>query len=119
MWSGRKTSLDSLMLISNSSWTRRTGQEYQWQPLVNATGDQDEFAKRYGAATQENVLEFITFDPQNPNSILSCLKAARENARGVREIISSAMWQQLNKFYLMVKSAGSAPIDLDVATEFF
>ena len=95
------------------------GQAQQWQPLVNATGDQEEFAERYGPATQENVLEFITFDPQNPNSILSCLQAARENARGVREVISSAMWQQLNKFYLMVKSAGSAPIDLDVATEFF
>jgi uncharacterized alpha-E superfamily protein len=95
------------------------GQAHEWQPLVNATGDQEEFAERYGPATQDNVLEFITFDPQNPNSILSCLQAARENARGVREVISSAMWQQLNKFYLMVKSAGSAPIDLDVATEFF
>jgi uncharacterized alpha-E superfamily protein len=95
------------------------GQEHQWQPLVNATGDQDEFSERYGPATQDKVLEFITFDPQNPNSILSCLQAARENARGVREVISSAMWLQLNKFYLMVNSAGSAPIDLDVAAEFF
>jgi len=96
-----------------------TGQEHQWQPLVNATGDQDEFAKGYGVATQDNVLEFVTFDPQNPNSILSCLKAARENARGVREIISSAMWLQLNKFYLMVQSAAARPIDLDLAAEFF
>ena len=95
------------------------GQEQQWQPLVNATGDQEDFAKRYGAATQENVLEFLTFDPRNPNSILSCLQAARENARGVREVISSAMWLQLNKFYLMVKLAAVAPIDLDLAAEFF
>jgi uncharacterized alpha-E superfamily protein len=95
------------------------GQEQQWQPLVNATGDQEQFAKRYGAATQENVLQFLTFDPQNPNSILSCLQAARENARGVREVISSAMWLQLNKFYLMVKLAAAAPIDLDLAAEFF
>jgi len=94
-------------------------QPQQWQPLVNVTGDEAEFAKRYGAATQDNVLEFLTFDPQNPNSILSCLKAARENARGVREVISSAMWQQLNKFYLMVKVAAASPIDLDQATEFF
>jgi len=95
------------------------GQEHQWQPLMDATGDQEEFAKRYGLATQDNVLNFLTFDPQNPNSIFSCLQAARENARGVREIISSEMWLQLNKFYLMVKSAAKAPIDLDVATEFF
>ena len=95
------------------------GQPQQWQPLVSATGDQEDFARRYGEATQENVLEFLTFDPRNPNSILSCLRAARVNARGVRDVISSDMWLQLNKFYLMVKLAAVAPIDLDLATEFF
>ena len=44
---------------------------------------------------------------ENPNSILSCLRAARENARSVREIISSEMWEQLNKFYLMVRDGGT------------
>ncbi|MGA2245062.1 MAG: alpha-E domain-containing protein [Verrucomicrobiota bacterium] len=95
------------------------GQGQQWQPLVNATGDQEEFARRHGVATRDNVLQFVTFDPWNPNSILSCLQAARENARGVREIISSAMWLQLNKLFLMVKNAAASPIDLDSATEFF
>ena len=56
-----------------------------------------------------NVIQFLTFDPANPNSILACLRAARENARGVREIISSDMWLQLNKFYLMVESAADDP----------
>ena len=81
------------------------GQDQQWQPLVNITGDHEDFAKRCGAPTQPNVIEFLAFDPVNPNSILSCLRAARENARTVREIISSEMWLQLNKFYLMVNSA--------------
>jgi uncharacterized alpha-E superfamily protein len=94
-------------------------QEQQWQPLVNATGDQEEFAELHGLATLDNVLQFLTFDPQNPNSILSCLRAARENARAVREVISSAMWLQLNKFYLMVKHAAAAPMDLDLAADFF
>ena len=58
-------------------------------------------------ATQQNVIQFLTFDPENPNSILSCLRAARENARSVREIISSEMWEQLNKFYLMVNAAAA------------
>jgi hypothetical protein len=39
------------------------------------------------------------------NSIISCLRAARENARAVREIISSEMWEQLNRAYLMVTEA--------------
>src|SRR5207237_3978917 len=62
------------------------GDDPQWQPLVNTTGDHQDFIKRHGVANQENVIQFLTFDPQNVNSILSCIRAARENARSVREI---------------------------------
>jgi uncharacterized alpha-E superfamily protein len=81
------------------------GSVQQWQPLVDTTGDAVEFARRYGTATQRRVIQFLTFDPENPNSIRSCLRAARENGRSVREVISSEMWEQLNEFYLMVNSA--------------
>jgi len=83
------------------------GSAQQWQPLVDITGDTEGFEKRYGAATQQNVVQFLTFDPDNVNSIWSCLRAARENARSVREIISSEMWEQLNEFYLLVNSAAA------------
>ena len=81
------------------------GQEQQWQPLVNTSGDHEYFAKHYGVASRESVIQFLTFDDEYSNSILSCLCAARENARSIREIISSEMWEQINRFYLMVKEA--------------
>ena len=81
------------------------GAAQQWQPLVATTGDSEEFAKRYDTATQQNVIQFLTFDEENVNSIRSCLRLARENARSVREIISSEMWENLNEFYLRVNSA--------------
>ncbi|MBI2504478.1 MAG: alpha-E domain-containing protein [Candidatus Latescibacteria bacterium] len=77
----------------------------QWEPLVWVTGDHQAFAERCGTATREQVIDFLTFDQDNPNSILSCLFRARENARSVREIISSEMWEQINRFYLLVKGA--------------
>ena len=83
------------------------GSAQQWKPLVDTTGDAAEFAKRYGSATQHNVIQFLTFDDKNVNSICSCLRAARENARSVREIISSEMWEQVNQFYLMLNSAAA------------
>ena len=83
------------------------GSAQQWQPLVATTGDAEEFAKRYGTATQGNVIQFLTFDHESVNSIRSCLRAARENARSVREIISSEMWEQVNEFYLMVNAAAA------------
>jgi uncharacterized alpha-E superfamily protein len=85
-----------------------SGEAQQWEPLVNTTGDREAFLKAYGNPTPDHVLQFLTFDSENPNSILSCVRAARENARTVREIISSEMWLQLNKFYLMVRGAAEA-----------
>jgi uncharacterized alpha-E superfamily protein len=84
------------------------GSKQQWRPLVDTTGDTEEFTERYGAATQQNVMRFLTFDGDNVNSIVSCLRRARENARSVREVISSEMWEQVNGFYLMVNSAAAA-----------
>src|SRR3984957_17397746 len=104
----------NLMLDSPS------GADQQWEPLVNITGDHETFDKHYQkAATQQNVIDFLTFDRDNPNSILSCLRAARENARSVREIISSEMWFNLNTFYLMVNSAASSGKGYESPHEFF
>lgn len=94
------------------------GEDQDWQSLVNALGDQNAFAKQYDVASQENVLQFLVSDDQNPNSIASCVQAARANARSVREVISSAMWLQLNKFYLMVEGDAARPMDVDCLTHF-
>jgi len=75
----------------------------QWDPLLIATADNDLFVDYYDAATRENVIQFMTFDKRNPNSIISCLSNARENARTIREVISKEMWEHLNQFYLMVR----------------
>jgi uncharacterized alpha-E superfamily protein len=80
----------------------------QWAPLVTTTGDLAAFRKRHGEPTRENVIRFLAFDPDYPNSILSCLRAARENARSVRPAISSEMWLQVNTFYLLVHEAAQA-----------
>lgn len=81
------------------------GTQQQWEPLVVVTADLPLFKERYGKATQDNVVQFLAFDSEYPHSILSCLQAARENARSIREIISSEMWEQVNAFYWMVKEA--------------
>lgn len=85
----------------------------QWQPIVITTGDLELFTERYGVASKANVIQFLTFDRDYPNSIISCLQMARENARSIREVISSEMWQQVNDFYLMVQeySLGKEPPD--------
>ena len=81
------------------------GMPQQWQPLVSVSGDLELFNSYYNEANIENVIRFLSFDLNNPNSIISCLKLARENARSIREVISSEMWEEVNSFYLMIKEA--------------
>ena len=77
---------------------------HQWKPLIDTSGDTEAFREQYGEATQANVIHFLANDPENPNSIFSCLRAARENARSVRETISSSMWEQANRMYLETRT---------------
>src|SRR5262245_20433124 len=95
------------------------GATEQWQPLVITTADDLPFAERYGTATRDNVIQFLTFDQENPNSIIACLRAARENARSVREIISSEMWVQINTFYLMMNESAATDRVRESPYEFF
>lgn len=76
----------------------------QWDPIVKVTGDDDAFKSRYPVADRANVIEFLAFDPENPNSIVSCISKARENARTVREVISSEMWNEINRLHLDLQS---------------
>lgn len=85
----------------------------QWQPLIDTCGEAKVFRDRYGEATQETVVAFLAQDKEYSNSILSCLFAARENARSVRETISSEMWEHVNGIYLRVqKEYAKAPEDM-------
>ena len=93
--------------------------DHQWRPLVDITGDTEEFTERYGEASEAAVIRFLTFDIKNPNSILSCFRAARENARSVREIISSSMWEHLNQSYLMLTAAAGTGREVSDSHELF
>jgi uncharacterized alpha-E superfamily protein len=52
----------------------------------------------------ESVAHALTYG-ESRSSIVSCIAAARENARQVREQTGSAMWEQLNRLYLTVRGA--------------
>jgi uncharacterized alpha-E superfamily protein len=93
--------------------------EQQWLPLVVTTGDHEQFKERYETATKQNVIRFLTFDRENPNSIMSSVRAARENARAVRESISSEMWEHINRFYLLLRENNAEAAAYEESYDFF
>jgi uncharacterized alpha-E superfamily protein len=56
------------------------------------------------APLAERISRYMTFEPANPNSIVTCLTRARENARAIRENISAEMWEAVNSAYLAVRA---------------
>jgi uncharacterized alpha-E superfamily protein len=73
----------------------------RWLRLLEASQVPPPEDGKIDAATLTQVL---TLERGNPSSILSCVAAARENLRQVREQCSTEMWEQLNRLYLQVNS---------------
>ena len=75
-----------------------------WMPIIASTGDEEKFFSRHPKATGQSVTEFLVFDAENPNSIISSVSQARENARMVRDQITVELWEELNRLYLWIRS---------------
>ncbi len=67
----------------------------------------------------ETLTFLLTLDRTNPSSLFSCVAAARENLRQVREQCSTEMWEQLNRLFLQVKSTASDEVGLRDSYAFF
>lgn len=90
-----------------------------WGSILASSGDEELFGKYYEAADSRSVTEFFSFDLRNPNSILACVFAARENARMIRDQISIEMWETINELYLFLKSRSTTDVWAAGPYEFF
>ena len=76
-----------------------------WLPLLTATGDEAKYQALYQNISGTSVAEFLAIRADNPNSMLNSVRAARENARTVRDQISDEIWQCINGLRLFMESA--------------
>ncbi len=90
-----------------------------WMSIVLCSGDEESFLKLHERATAANVSEFMVFQQENPNSIVSSICQARENARMVRDQITLETWEELNRLYLFVLSPAARQMWIDSPTDFF
>jgi uncharacterized alpha-E superfamily protein len=77
-----------------------------WSATLVSLGMEQAFLAHQAAITPRAAFDFLAFDGAHPGSILSCLRAARENARAVRGAITSELWETLNATYLESRSYG-------------
>jgi uncharacterized alpha-E superfamily protein len=93
-FTARVVDVNAVTLLDTSTLL---GADADWEPIVRINGCEALFPNGdYDAA---DVLRTVCLDPTNLNSIVACIRAARENARQAREQISSEMWEQINEMY--------------------
>lgn len=79
----------------------------QWKPLVAITGDLPLYSASHSKVEKNEVIYFMGFDPQNPNSIYNSICKARENARAIRPEITREVWEQINALYYHVREGAA------------
>ncbi|MEO8038620.1 MAG: alpha-E domain-containing protein [Betaproteobacteria bacterium] len=77
--------------------------DQEWYAPLNITGTLYPFSGRFDEVNSRGVLHFMTLDRDNPSSIVSCARAARENARAVRGHITAEMWEVINGTWLEIQ----------------
>lgn len=70
---------------------------------LEITGMREAFAASGVNATSDEIMLFLTLNPNNSSSIYSCLRQARENGHVVRGKITAEMWETLNATWLEVQ----------------
>jgi len=74
--------------------------EQSWKKLLTISKLEESFLSKHDVINRENVLDFMIYETSNPSSIVSCLYAARENARVIRGRITSEVWETQNTTWL-------------------
>ncbi|NMM43984.1 alpha-E domain-containing protein [Rhodospirillaceae bacterium KN72] len=87
------------LLEVNEVFARDRRGAHNWDAIIDLNADREAFTKRYGTAKPTSTAYFYMLDRENPSSIISAVRAARENARALRPLISTEMWTHLNIFY--------------------
>ena len=87
--------------------------DQEWYAPLNITGTLYPFSGRYSRVDAAGVLRFMALDPDNPSSIVSCARAARENARSVRGSITSEMWEVINATWLELQKLTGGELGSD------
>ncbi|MCF8216839.1 MAG: alpha-E domain-containing protein [Chlorobium sp.] len=84
-----------------------------WNPLIRVTAKPEHFIESYPEYNAYTVTDYLVFNRQNSNSIISSIGMARENARSIIDSISSEMWEQVNNLYHFLQNVTQQQVHND------
>ncbi|MGE3772107.1 MAG: alpha-E domain-containing protein [Gammaproteobacteria bacterium] len=84
--------------------------EHVWDALLGILATGGAFRARYSAVSERNVIRWLIADAENAGSLVSSLRAARENARTVREVMPSESWELINDLHWSAQEGAEAAL---------
>jgi uncharacterized alpha-E superfamily protein len=91
----------------------------EWCDALASLGSPGQFEARGHGLNETDVTRFFAVDMESPCSIKFCVRAARENARALRAVISTEMWENLNTTWLAVADLDESGLRARGLREFF
>jgi uncharacterized alpha-E superfamily protein len=90
--------------------TRSTGAEAEWKSVIVTSASRAAYQAKYSTYDSESVVNFLLQDTDNPSSVLSVIRAARDNARLVRTGLTSEVWAGVNETWMVLTDLLKDPI---------
>ncbi|WP_227270107.1 alpha-E domain-containing protein [Roseobacter weihaiensis] len=90
--------------------TRSSDPESEWKSVIVTSASQMAYDAKHDGYDSARVTDFLLRDPGNPNSVLSVIKFARDNARLVRTALTTEVWGAVNETWMVLSKVLKEPI---------
>ncbi|MFW5680080.1 MAG: alpha-E domain-containing protein [Pseudomonadota bacterium] len=95
----------------------KSGEGSAWHSAIVSAGCRESYYAMTDTAEADAAINHLVFDRANPSSLVSCIDAARRNARTVRTAITATLWEALNTLWLEFDRRGAQAVaQNDLAT---
>lgn len=90
--------------------TRSEDPETEWRSVIITSAQADTYGRKYNTFNSALVTDFLLRDTDNPSSVLSLIKGARDNARLVRTAITGEVWTAVNETWMLFADQLKEPV---------
>lgn len=90
--------------------TRSASASEEWKSVLKTAGSVIDYDAQHGVYESKKVIDFLLRDLSNPSSVISIMKAARDNARLVRTALTREVWEATNEGWITLKELLDQPV---------
>ena len=90
--------------------TRSVDTSDEWKSIITTAAAHEAYAAKHSGYDGTQVIDFLLRDKDNPGSVLSVVKSARDNARLVRTALTSEVWSAVNETWMLLSDVLKEPI---------